>query len=144
MKKQNAGFTLLEILVVVMIIAILATIVGVKVIPSLGKAKRAAAFAQIVNMKSALKQYRLDTGVYPTQEQGLFALCEIPTRPPVPAKYQDGGYLDSRKVPVDPWNRDYIYLVPGPTGEPFLIISYGSDGEPGGEGEDADISSADQ
>jgi general secretion pathway protein G len=71
----------------------------------------------------------------------LAALCEKPVRPPVPQKYLDGGYLESRQVPPDPWGRPYVFLAPGPDGEAFEIISYGADGEPGGEGENADISS---
>lgn len=143
MKKQ-AGFTLLEILVVVMIITILAAIVGVKLAGEPGKARKAAAMAQIQIFRTALQLYRMDNGALPTQEQGLAALCERPTAAPVPARYRQEGYLDSQKVPPDPWGREYAYLVPGPGKEPYVILSYGSDGEPGGEGEAADLSSVDR
>ncbi len=79
----------------------------------------------------------------PTQEQGLAALCVKPSVSPVPEQYPEDGYLESRKVPLDPWNREYVYLVPGRNGESFEILTYGSDGEPGGEGEAADTSSSD-
>ena len=142
MKIKKAGFTLLEILVVVLIITILASIVAVKVIPRLGESKVAAAKAQMSNFDTALDLYRLDNGCYPTQEQGLEALCEKPKIPPLPVKYSDEGYLKKKMLPLDPWGHEYVYLVPGAEGEPYEIISYGSDGEPGGEKEAADISSA--
>jgi general secretion pathway protein G len=140
--RRIQGFTLLELLVVVVIITILATIVGVKVAQRPGQARVAAAKAQIANFRTALQMYRMDNGRFPTMEQGLKALCEKPTTQPVPERYAEGGYLESRRVPADPWGREYVYIVPGPGGEPYEIISYGSDGEPGGEGEAADISSA--
>lgn len=139
--EKRQGFTLLEILVVVMIITILAAIVGVKVIPHLAKGKYAAATAQVRILKTALSIYRMDAGCYPTQEQGLQALVLKPTTEPIPLKYSPQGYLDSSKVPPDPWGREYVYIVPGPEGQPFEIISYGADHEPGGEAENADISS---
>jgi general secretion pathway protein G len=138
----RAGFTLLEILVVVLIITILATIVGVNVAREPGKAKAAAAKAQIVTLRTALQMYRMEQGGYPTQEQGLNALCEKPAARPVPERYPEGGYLETRALPLDPWKHGYVYLVPGPNGEPYEIVSYGADGQPGGTGEAADISSA--
>ena len=141
--NNKSGFTLLEILVVVMIIAILATIVGVNVIPRLGQAKAAAATAQIEIFKTALSLYRMDNDCFPTQEQGLEALYEKPTIAPIPEKYFEQGYLESRKLSLDPWRHDYVYIVPGPDNQPYKIISYGADGEPGGDGKNADISSAD-
>lgn len=142
MKYAKGGFSLIELLVVVLIITILATIVGVKVLPELGKAQTAKAVAQLSNFSTALKLYQLDAGRLPTLDQGLAALCEKPTASPVPEKYRDGGYLESRTVPLDPWGREYVYLVPGSEGEPYEIVCYGADGEPGGEGEDADLSSS--
>jgi general secretion pathway protein G len=141
--REKIGFTLLEILIVVVIIGILASIVGVTVIPRLGQAKSVQAKAQIAKFKTALQLYHMDNGMYPTQEQGLEALCSKPTIPPVPEKYPEQGYLDAKHVPLDPWGRKYIYLVPGREGEPFEVISYGKDGEKGGTGENADISSSD-
>jgi general secretion pathway protein G len=140
----RSGFTLLEVLVVVMIITILATIVGLNLAKEPGKARVAKAKATIGILKTALQRYRMEHGRVPTQEQGLQALCTKPERPPIPESYPDGGYLDSQQVPLDPWKRDYVYLCPGPAGETFLIISYGADGEPGGTDEDTDITSNDQ
>jgi len=142
--RARSGFTLLEILVVVMIITILATIVGVNVVREPGRARAAAARAQIgATFSTALSLYRMDNGFYPTQEQGLDALCRKPDTAPVPPRYREGGYLEKRKLPLDPWGRAYVYLVPGRDDAPYEILSYGSDGEPGGEDEAADISGAD-
>jgi len=140
-QKNRDGFTLLEVLVVVLIITILATIVGVNVARKPGEARAATAVAQIRVFETALKLYRMEQGRYPTQEQGLQALCEKPATGPAPNRYPEEGYLDKRTLPLDPWKNPYVYLIPGPNNEPYMIISYGSDGEPGGEGESADISS---
>jgi general secretion pathway protein G len=128
MKRNNSGFTLIEILAV---------------LRHPGEAKVTAAKMQITTFKQALKLYRMEQNVYPTQEQGLEALCIKPTLPPIPERYPEDGYLDSRKVPKDPWNHAYIYLAPGRNNEPYEIISYGADGEEGGTNETADISSSD-
>ena len=141
--ERRRGFTLVEILVVVMIIAILATFVGVNVVPRLGDARRSAAQAQIAAFRQALNLYRLDNGMFPTQQQGLDALCRKPDIEPIPPAYRAEAYLESRQVPKDPWGRDYVYLAPGRDGAPFEIFSYGADGQPGGEGDNAEISSAD-
>lgn len=143
MNRKQRGFTLIEILVVVLIITILAGIVGVSVLRHPGEAKVTAAKLQIKNFKGALQLYRMEQNRYPSQEQGLAALCFKPEIAPIPAKYPLEGYLDSRKLPKDPWNRDYLYLLPGRNNETYEIISYGSDGEPGGTGEAADLSSSD-
>ncbi len=143
MRLRSAGFTLIEILVVVLIISILAGIVGVSVLRHPGEAKVAAAKLQIKNFQQALKTYRLEQGRYPTQQQGLQALCQKPSLAPVPEQYPEDGYLESRKLPKDPWNHDYIYLVPGTHDEPYEVICYASDGEPGGSDDAADISSSD-
>ncbi len=142
MKNDNAGFSLLEILVVVVIMTILATVVWVNVADRPGEARRAAAMAQIGSFKTALQLYRMDNRRYPSQRQGLWALCVLPDVDPVPMKYPEGGYMESPVLPQDPWKNDYAYLVPGPPGFAYEIVSYGGDGEPDGEGEDADISSA--
>jgi len=143
MTRTNSGFTLIEILVVVLIISILAGIVGVSVLRHPGEAKVTAATLQIKNFKGALQLYRMELNQVPTQQQGLNALCVKPTIAPIPDKYPLDGYLDSRKLPKDPWNRDYLYLVPGRNNEAFEVISYGSDGEPDGTGTAGDISSSD-
>ncbi len=135
------GFTLLELLVVVLIITILGAIVGVQLADEPHKARVAAAQAQIANFKLALNRYRMDNGWLPTQEQGLTALCERPAVDPVPKQYPESGYMESRTLPSDPWGVPYIYLVPGRDRQAFEVISYGADGEPGGEGKGADITS---
>ena len=145
MIKSKSAFTLVELLVVVLIITILATVVGVNLSREPGKAKMAATSAQFEIFRVALSIYRFDQGRLPTQEQGLKALCEKPRIPPVPEHYpEQEGYLESRTVPLDQWGNQYVYLVPGSKGERYEIISYGADGEPGGEGENADRSSSDR
>lgn len=140
--ESRSGFTLLEILVVVLIITILATIVGVNVAKEPGKARIAAAKAQIVAFTSALGRYRMDSSMIPTEEQGLQSLCVEPTVQPIPASYPSEGYLTSRNLPRDPWGNEYVYRSPGPDGLAYEILTYGADGEPGGEGEDADVRSS--
>jgi len=139
----RSGFTFIEILVVIVIIAILATFVGINVSGHPGEARMAAAKAQIATFRTAMQSYRMRQGDYPTQSQGLQALCRKPSVPPIPDDYPEEGYLVSRKLPDDPWGNPYVYLVPGPEGEAYAILTYGADGEPGGEGEKADISSLD-
>jgi general secretion pathway protein G len=140
-KKAMAGFTLIEIMVVVMIIGMLATLVGVKVIDRYESAKRQAAIAQIKNFSSALQQYYLDNSRYPTTEQGLKALVQKPTSSPQPINYPSSGYLEQNDLPPDPWGHEYIYFSPGAGGEDYTIESYGADGVSGGEGKNADVQS---
>lgn len=130
--KSRAGFTLVELLVVMVIIGLLAALVAPKLFPKLGKGKQSAAKAQIELIGQALDHYRLDTGYYPTTEQGLNALI---TNPGVP-KWQ-GPYL-KKGLPMDPWGKPYTYQSPGQHGD-YDLYSYGRDGKPGGEGEDEDI-----
>ena len=135
--RATSGFTLIEILVVIVVIAILATLVAPNVFQHVGTAKTTTAKSQIEMLSSALDAYRLDTGAYPTTQQGLQALMELPTTDP-PTNWR-GPYL-RKAVPLDPWNHMYVYLAPGevnPKG--FDLISYGADGKLGGEGEDADV-----
>ena len=139
----KAGFTLMEILVALLIVTILATIIGVNVLHKPGEARAAAARIQVKNLQTALQMYKSEQGQFPTQEQGLEALCVKPVSAPVPEQYPEGGYLDSRRVPLDPWKREYIYLVPGRHDEPYEVLTYGGDGEEGGTGEAADVSSTD-
>ena len=129
-----AGFTLLELLVVVVIIGLLAGFVAPRYFGQVGKSEIAVAKAQIDALEKALDQYRLDIGSYPNNELGLKALVE---RPASEAKWA-GPYL-RKSVPLDPWGKPYVYKVPGEKGD-FDLASYGKDGQPGGSGEAADIS----
>jgi general secretion pathway protein G len=137
-RKSEKGFTLIEIMVVVMILAILAAIVVPKLMSNPDKARITAAKVQIKQIEEALNLYRLDNGIYPSTEQGLDALVTKPTIGEIPKNYRDGGYLP--KVPKDPWGNGYIYVSPGSHGD-FDLVSRGRDGEQGGEGVDADIES---
>lgn len=140
--EDNKGFTLLEIIVVVFILSILAAIVAPKIIGRTDDARIAEAKVQIKNFETALKLFKLDNGFFPGTEQGLEALIEKPAVGQVPQKYRDGGYLEQRKIPLDPWGSPYLYISPGVYGD-FDIMSYGADGKEGGEGKDADIKSWD-
>ncbi len=135
----EAGFTLIEVIVVVLILGLLASIVVPRIVGRTDTAKRTAAEVTIRQLENALKLYRADNGFYPTTDQGLEALVHKPTTPPVPLRYNPDGYLD--KVPKDPWGNDYIYLSPGIHNRDYDIESYGADGEDGGEGPFADIES---
>lgn len=142
--SRRDGFTFLEVLISLLIISVLSGVVGVSVIQHLRRARVEAARTQIKAFQTALQVYRADQGQYPIQSQGLAALCQAPTSDPIPKEYPEEGYLASRQVPFDPWKNNYVYLIPGRNGEPFEVISYGSDGEPGGIGEAADLSSSDR
>ena len=133
--SDRQGFTLVELLVVMAIIALLAALVAPKIFPKLGKGKTSAAQAQIELLGQALDQYRLDTGQYPTTEQGLQALITNPGDD----KWQ-GSYLKKNLIPLDPWGKPYNYVCPGTHGD-YDLFSYGRDGTPGGEGEDKDVTS---
>ena len=134
--RLQAGFTFIEIMVVVAILAILAALVVPRIMGRTDDAKRTAAKVQIRNIEGALQLYKLDSGVYPTTEQGLRALVEKPTVGVIPKNWKLGGYL--QKVPDDPWGSPYKYLSPSPRGD-YEVLSLGGDGEPGGEGKNADI-----
>jgi general secretion pathway protein G len=140
--KNNKGFTLLEIIVVVFILSLLAAIVAPKIMGRTDEARTAKAQIQIKNFETALKLFKLDNGFYPTTEQGLSALVEKPVSGQIPQKYREGGYLEQKRVPPDPWGNPYLYISPGVNGD-FDIISYGADGKEGGEGKNADIKSWD-
>jgi general secretion pathway protein G len=131
--NKDAGFTLLELLVVIVIIGLLAGYVAPRYFAQVGKSEVKVTLAQIDGFGKALDQYRLDTGHYPATEQGLAALME---RPSNEAKW-DGPYL-KKAVPLDPWGKPYNYRSPGEHGE-YDLYSYGKDGQPGGTGENADI-----
>jgi len=134
-KLRLRGFTLLELLVVIVIIGLLAAYVGPRYFSQLGKSERQAAKAQIEGFGKALDAYRLDTGRYPATEQGLNALVQKPNDEP---KW-NGPYLQ-KEVPLDPWGKPYVYRVPGQNGMDFDLLATGKDGQLGGEGDNADIS----
>ena len=136
--RDQRGFTFVEIMVVVAILAILAAIVVPRIMGRTDEAKITAAKVQMRNIEGALKLYKLDTGKYPPTEHGLEALVTKPTSGKVPKNWRKGGYLQA--VPKDPWGTSFIYLSPG-VHDDYDLVSNGSDGEPGGEGEDADIQS---
>lgn len=130
------GFSLIEILVVLVILGLLISVVAPTVLNQADDARVQKAYADFKAIETALKLYRLDNYVYPTTEQGLDALVQPSGMDPVPRNFKRGGYLDS--VPLDPWGRPYLYLSPGERSE-VDIYSLGADGLPGGEGQNADI-----
>jgi general secretion pathway protein G len=136
--RKQAGFTLIELMVVVVIIAILAGLIIPRFMGETDKAKQAKTKMQIESLESALKMYKLDNGSYPTTEQGLKALVETPTVGNLPKNWRQGGYLEKGKVPKDPWDHEYVYVSPGSHGD-FDLSSLGADGEPGGEEFNKDI-----
>jgi general secretion pathway protein G len=140
MKSNEYGFTLLEIMVVVIIIGLLATMVAINVIGRKCEAEKKIAVVSIRAVEDALEMYKLDNHQYPDTDQGLKALIEKPTTGNVPCCWK-GPYLKSKDVPKDPWNRPFIYRSPGQNGD-YDIITLGEDGQPGGEKCDADLSNA--
>lgn len=134
--RRLRGFTLIELMVVLVIMGVLAALIVPNVIGRTDEARQTAARTDIATVMQALKLYKLDNGVYPTQEQGLQALVDKPSNGPQPTNWK--RYLD--KLPNDPWGRPYQYLNPGVKGA-VDVFSYGADGKPGGEGPDADIGS---
>ncbi|MEA5115031.1 MAG: type II secretion system major pseudopilin GspG [Geobacteraceae bacterium] len=138
--KCTGGFTLIEIMVVIAILSILAVLVAPKIIGRSDDAKIADAKVQIRNFETALKLYKLDSGIFPGTEQGLQSLVSKPTSGVVPKKYREGGYLENKEIPKDPWGNDYAYISPGQHGD-YDLYSFGADGVRGGEGKDADIES---
>ena len=136
--RAIGGFTLLEVMIVVVILGILATLVVPKIISRPDEARVIAARQDVASIMQALKLYRLDNLRYPRTEQGLQALIEKPSTPPIPPNWKVGGYLE--RMPKDPWGNPYQYLNPGLHGE-IDVYSFGADGMPGGEGNDADIGS---
>ena len=136
--KCDRGFTLIEIMVVLIIIGLLAGIVVPKLMGRTEEAKRTKTAVQIKNLQSSLDLYKLDSGVYPSTDQGLQALVEKPAVGEMPNNWKEGGYID--KIPKDPWGSNYVYISPGIHGD-YDLYSYGADGEEGGEGRNADIQS---
>jgi general secretion pathway protein G len=140
--KGSTGFTLLEIIVVVFILSLLAAIVAPKIVGRTDDARIAEAKVQIRNLETALKLFKMDSGFYPDTQQGLQSLVEKPSGGRLPQNYREGGYLEQKKIPLDPWGNPYIYVSPGLNGD-YDLLSYGADGKEGGQGKDADITSWD-
>jgi len=140
--RREGGFTLLEIIVVVFILSLLAAIVAPRIIGRTDDARIEATKVQIKNFETALKLFKMDNGFYPDTQQGLEALVEKPVSGTIPKKYKEEGYLEQKKIPLDPWGNPYVYVSPGLSGD-YDILSYGADGKEGGEGKNADIKSWD-
>jgi general secretion pathway protein G len=138
--RDRAGFTLIEIMVVIVILGLLAALVVPKLIGRTEEAKKTQSRVQIKHLEQALELFKLDNGFFPTTDQGLEALVRVPEAGRVPKNYRKGGYMD--RVPKDPWGNGYVYISPGTHGD-YDISSYGADGVAGGEGEDGDINSWD-
>ena len=132
------GFTMIELMVVIVILGILAAIIAPRLVGRTDEARITKARVDITNLETALKLYKLDNGVYPTTEQGLQALVEAPETGTAPRNWREGGYLEKNRVPKDPWGNEFVYLSPGVNGD-FDLSSYGADGLAGGEGINADI-----
>ena len=133
------GFTLIEIMVVIVILGILAGLIAPRIMNRPEDARRLKAAIQIESLCTALKLYKMDNGGYPSTEQGLHALVRPPDTGEVPKNWRKGGYLEKRQVPEDPWGNEFIYLCPGLQGD-FDIVSYGADGVEGGREKNEDIS----
>jgi len=139
-QKRRRGFTLIEIMAVVIIMGLLAGIVGVAIFGQLDTARQKTTLTQMKQIEAALAFYQMDNGRFPTTEQGLQALVEQPTIGPEPRNYRPGGYLQGGKVPDDAWNNPYQYEFPGTNNaEGFDVWSLGADGQPGGTEVDSDI-----
>ena len=139
---RNHGFTLIELMVVIVILGILAGLIVPRIMGRPEEAKRLKSKMQIESIETALKLYKLDTGQYPTTEQSLSALVQMPETPPIPKNWRKVGYLDKGKIPKDPWGNDFKYLSPGVNGD-YDIMSYGADGVAGGEDNNQVINSWD-
>jgi len=133
-RSRGRGFTLIELMVVILIIAILAALIVPRIIGRTDDAKISKAKADISSLSQMISSFRLDTGRYPTNDEGLNALESAPSD----VSGWKGPY-SQKAIPVDPWNNEYHYESPGPNGEDFVVISYGADGQPGGDGNNADI-----
>lgn len=135
-QRRQGGFTLIEIMVVLVIIGLLVGLVGPRVFDILVGANTTKVFADFKSIETALTRYRIDNQTFPSSEQGLQALVEKPTLDPIPRKYPADGYIE--RVPTDPWGNEYLYLSPGENGR-FDVYTLGQDGVPGGEGEAMDL-----
>ncbi len=141
-RSGDSGFTLIELLVVIVILGLLAAIIAPNIIGRAEDAKFTKARGDIESFSLALGMYKLDSGVYPSTEQGLQALIEAPSSGTLPKKWRKGGYLKINNIPKDPWHNDYVYICPGAHGD-FDISSYGGDGMAGGEDTNRDVNTWD-
>jgi len=137
------GFTLIELMVVIVILGILAGLIIPRIMGRPEEARRMKARVQMESIETALRLYKLDNGIYPSTEQGLQALIEAPTVGDLPRAWRKGGYLEKGQVPKDPWGYEYVYLSPGLHGD-YDLVSYGADGQPGGEDQNKDVNSWEQ
>jgi general secretion pathway protein G len=138
--NNKAGFSLIEVLVALVIVAIMGSVVALQLVGTGDEAKVTSTQAEVKTLATALTLFKTQQGFLPSQNQGLEALIREPTTPPLAPRYPAGGYLQSTTIPVDGWDNPYIYLIPGRENQPFEILSYGADGIEGGSGVNADIS----
>jgi general secretion pathway protein G len=139
--RNNVGFTLIELMVVIIILGLLAAIVMPRVVGETDRARYEQSKVQMRILEDALKRYKLDNGIYPSTEQGLDSLVRKPSTGVLPRNWPEGGYLDKTEIPIDPWGNQYIYISPGLHSPDYDIKSFGADGLEGGEGYNADIES---
>jgi len=139
-KRVNRGFTIIEVMAVIVILGILAGVVAVSVVGRIDKARVTATKASVKMLHNAVTQFKLDTGRYPTEEEGLLELIQEPTDV---TGWNPGGYLETTEIPKDSWGNEFVYQMYPESGKAFVIISYGADGEEGGEGTDTDLYSTD-
>lgn len=137
---MRSGFTMVELMAMLIIIGLLATLVVTKVASKIDEARVITTKANLKSLHSAANQFKMDTGRFPTEDEGLMALIEQPSDV---IKYEPGGYLETTEIPTDGWGREFIYQLYPESGKPFVIKSLGSDGEEGGEDNDADLFSTD-
>jgi general secretion pathway protein G len=140
LRVNQAGFTLIELMVVIVILGILAGLIIPRIMGRPEEAKQLKAKIQIESLETALKLYKLDNGAYPDTEQGLEALIEKPESGILPKKWREGGYLEKGRLPKDPWGNEFVYLSPG-VHDDYDITSFGADGVPGGDDKNKDINS---
>lgn len=137
---DESGFTLIELLVVIVVLGLLAGMIAPKILGRTDDAKFTRVKTDIESLSTAISMYKLDNGIFPDTEQGLKALIEAPSAGTLPKQWREGGYLQKKKIPNDPWGNAYVYICPGAHGD-FDISSYGADGMSGGEGNNRDVNS---